>query len=63
MFDKATRLAGHRSDYSASKAMGVNRSTVTRVRAGELHPGPAFIAGALLAFAPMTFEDLFECVP
>ncbi|MBB4965756.1 transcriptional regulator [Saccharothrix violaceirubra] len=61
MFDKAARLAGHPSDYSVSQAMGVNRSTVTRVRAGTLHPGPAFIAGALRAFPPLTFEDLFEC--
>jgi hypothetical protein len=62
-FAKALFLSGYRSDYSAAKAFGVNRSTVTRVRSGELQPGPRFIAGALTALAPMRFEDLFEVVP
>ncbi|MBB4966705.1 transcriptional regulator [Saccharothrix violaceirubra] len=61
-FDKATKLAGYRSDYALSQAMDVNRSTVTRVRAGELQPGRAFIGGALVALAPMQFDDLFEVV-
>ncbi|GAA1261905.1 hypothetical protein GCM10009634_01620 [Saccharothrix xinjiangensis] len=61
-FDKAVRLAGFRSDFSLAQAMGVNRSTVMRVRAGSLQPGPAFIGGALTVLAPMTFADLFEVV-
>jgi len=63
VFIKAARLAGFRSDYSLAKAMDVNRSTVARVLAGELQPGPAFIAGALLALTPMQFHDLFDIVP
>ncbi|MEU4740533.1 transcriptional regulator [Actinosynnema sp. NPDC023658] len=59
MFTKAARLAGFRSTYALAKAMDVNRSTVARVLAGEMQPGPAFIAGALLALAPMQFHDLF----
>lgn len=62
IFTKATRLAGFRSDYALAKAMDVNRSTVARVVSGELQPGPAFIGGALVALAPMQFEDLFEVV-
>ncbi|MFD0201445.1 MULTISPECIES: transcriptional regulator [Saccharothrix] len=63
MFTKAVRLAGYRSDYSTAKAMGLNRSTVSRVLSGELQPGAAFIAGALVVLEPMTFADLFEVVP
>ena len=58
-FGKAMRLAGYTSDYGLAKAMEVNRSTVARVVAGELQPGPAFIGGALTALAPMQFDDLF----
>ncbi|ROP37282.1 transcriptional regulator [Saccharothrix texasensis] len=58
-FGKAIRLAGYTSDYRLAKAMEVNRSTVARVVAGELQPGPAFIGGALTALAPMQFDDLF----
>lgn len=63
VFTKAARLAGFESDYSLAKAMDVNRSTVARVLSGELQPGPAFIAGALLALTPMQFHDLFDIVP
>jgi hypothetical protein len=62
VFSKAARLAGYTSDYGLSKAMEVNRSTVARVLAGELQPGPAFIGGALTALAPMQFDDLFTVV-
>ncbi len=61
-FDKAVRLASFPSDYALARAMKVNRSTVMRVRAGRLQPGPAFIGGALKALDPMTFHDLFEVV-
>jgi hypothetical protein len=59
-FTKACRLAGFPSGYAMAKAMGVNRSTVARVLDGELRPGAAFIAGTLIALAPMSFEDLFD---
>ena len=45
------------------KDMGVDRSMLHRVRTGEVQPGSRFIAGALTALAPATFEDLFEVVP
>ncbi|MBP2340631.1 transcriptional regulator [Saccharothrix coeruleofusca] len=62
-FTEAARRAGFRSDYALAKAMDVNRSTVTRVVDGYLKPGPAFIGGALVALAPLRFEDLFEVIP
>jgi len=62
-FRKAARLAGYRSGYALANAMEVERSTLHRVLNGTLHPGPAFIGGALTALAPMQFEDLFEVVP
>ncbi|WP_322746679.1 transcriptional regulator [Saccharothrix syringae] len=58
----AATNANFRSDYALARAMGLNRSTVTRVVAGVLQPGPAFIAGALTVLAPLRFEDLFEVV-
>lgn len=61
-FVRFAELAGLRTHYAVAKKMGVNRSTVKRVVAGELQPGPAFIGGALIALAPMQFEDLFEVV-
>ncbi|RKT52470.1 transcriptional regulator [Saccharothrix australiensis] len=61
-FGKAVLLAGFASDYALAAAMGLNRSTVKRVRDGELRPGPAFIGGALKALAPLEFGDLFEIV-
>ncbi|TQM83266.1 hypothetical protein FHX81_5684 [Saccharothrix saharensis] len=62
VFTKAVKLAGFPSDYSLSKKMEINRSTVARVLSGELNPGPVFIAGALKALTPMQFDDLFEVV-
>ncbi|CCH29324.1 transcriptional regulator [Actinosynnema sp. NPDC047251] len=61
-FANASLLAGYSSDYALAKAMNLNRSTVARVRNGELQPGSAFIAGALVALKPMQFEDLFDVV-
>ncbi|GAA3460352.1 hypothetical protein GCM10018963_23650 [Saccharothrix longispora] len=61
-FDKAVRLAGFKSDYLLARKMRVDRSTVSRVRNGNLRPGTAFIAGALRVLHPLDFEDLFEVV-
>jgi hypothetical protein len=62
IFTKAARLAGFQSDYTLAATMGVNRSTVGRVLSGDLRPGSAFIAGALVALRPMAFDDLFQVV-
>lgn len=61
-FVRAAMLAGFRSDYALAKRMEVNRSTVSRVLMGKLQPGPAFVAGALVALAPHKFNDLFKIV-
>jgi len=58
-FVASMRKAGFSSDASVARVMEVDRSTVTRVLAGELRPGRAFIGGALTALAPLTFDDLF----
>lgn len=60
--EEFSKLAGFRSDYALAKKMEVNRSTVARVVAGELTPGPAFIGGALAALAPMDFGNIFRIV-
>ncbi|QFZ18470.1 helix-turn-helix domain-containing protein [Saccharothrix syringae] len=61
-FVKITEVAGFTSHYALARAMGLNRSTVARVVTGSLQPGTAFIAGALVALAPLSFDDLFEVV-
>jgi len=61
-FVQAARRGGYTSDYALARAMGVNRSTVTRVVKGDLQPGAGFIAGALIALRA-DFPDLFEIIP
>ncbi|QFZ20259.1 hypothetical protein [Saccharothrix syringae] len=61
-FVRITQAAGFGSHYALARAMGLNRSTVTRVVTGSLQPGTAFIAGALIALAPLSFDDLFQIV-
>ncbi|GAA1307465.1 hypothetical protein GCM10009634_70540 [Saccharothrix xinjiangensis] len=58
--DQARKAAGLRSDYALARAIGVIRSTVTRVFAGELQPSGAFIAGVVAVFA--RFDRYFEVV-
>ncbi|MFT7839263.1 helix-turn-helix transcriptional regulator [Saccharothrix sp. BKS2] len=57
---RARKAAGLRSDYALARAIGVNRSTVTRILAGDLQPGAAFIAGVVAVFA--RFDRYFEVV-
>lgn len=56
--DQARKAAGLDSDYALARAIGVNRSTVARVLAGDLQPGAAFIAGVVAVFA--RFDRYFE---
>lgn len=60
-FVQAARTARLHSDYALAQAMGVNRSTVTRIIKGDLQPGPVFIASALKAL-DKDFDELFEIV-
>ncbi|MFC6091168.1 helix-turn-helix domain-containing protein [Saccharothrix lopnurensis] len=57
---RAREAAGLRSDSALARAIGVNRSTVTRILAGDLQPGAAFIAGVVAVFA--RFDRYFEVV-
>jgi hypothetical protein len=61
-FDQYMRLAKFESINALAQVMGVHRSTVCRVMDGQLQPGAAFIAGALTAFAPASFTELFDVV-
>jgi len=62
-FTSAACEAGYTSEYMLAQAMGVNRSTLSRVLNGELRPGASFIAGALTALDDTTFDTLFAIVP
>jgi len=61
-FERAVAERQRHSTTPLWQEIGVHRTTLHRVRTGETEPSTAFIAGALRAFAPMRFEDLFESV-
>ena len=61
-FQKFAALKGWRSDDQASRALGVNPATLSRVLRGKTAPGERFIAATLLAFPEMDFADLFDVV-
>lgn len=48
-------------DKDLAMALGVSKSTVSRIVRGEAAPGVGFIAAALQTF-PVKFEDIFEIV-
>jgi transcriptional regulator with XRE-family HTH domain len=50
---------GYASDRQLARAMGVEPSTVSRVRSGESGVSPEFITGARRAFPDKTLDDLF----
>ncbi|MFT7836952.1 helix-turn-helix transcriptional regulator [Saccharothrix sp. BKS2] len=58
--DRACEAAGLNSAYALARVIGMNRSTVTRILAGDLQPGAAFIAGVVAVFA--RFDRYFEVV-
>lgn len=65
-FDKLTRSQGLDTDWQRAQAIGVEYTTLRRIRDGEMVPGERFIGKLLLwaqglALTPaITFEDLFE---
>ena len=61
-YRKFARLKGWATDDQASKAIGVNPATLSRVLKGRTAPGERFIAGVLLALPEVEFSDLFEVV-
>lgn len=54
-------VRGLEDDTALAQAMGVSRSSVSRVANGKQQPGPHFIAGLCLALGAK-FENLFEVV-
>jgi len=58
--DEIAIARGLTTDTARAERIGVERSTYSRVRTGEIQPGPRFIAGCLRAFPDLRFEDLFE---
>ena len=59
--DALREVRGLEDDGKLAEAMGVNRSSVSRVAHGKQQPGPRFIAGLCLALGAK-FENLFEVV-
>jgi transcriptional regulator with XRE-family HTH domain len=60
-FDQEARQLGLSTDAACAEFIGIDRSTLSRLRKGEILPGERFI-GACLAKFPASFEQLFEIV-
>jgi hypothetical protein len=56
---KLVQLAGITSDQTLARRMGISRSSVSRVLRNGGEVGARFIAGALVAFPELDFDDLF----
>lgn len=61
-YRKFAALKGWRTDDAASKAIGVDPATLSRVLKGRCAPGSKFIAGVLAALPEVEFADLFDVV-
>ncbi len=62
-YRKCMRLKGVSTDDAASRLIGINPATLSRVLKGTSAPGERFIAGLLLALPEVPFEDLFRVEP
>lgn len=62
-YKKLAEEKGWHSDKAAALAIGVDPTTVWRVRKGLKAPSQAFIAGLLEAAKPWDFYDLFTVEP
>ena len=61
-FRQHARQRGLKSDSASATYLGLNRSTVLRILAGDQVPGERMIAASLAAFPELKFDDLFEVV-
>ena len=61
-FEEYAGKAGLITDRERAERIGVDRSTFSRIRKGEIVPGERFIGGCLIAFPDAKFEDLFAVV-
>lgn len=58
-FAAACQARGLTSDRKIAEALGIDRSQVSRVRAGRNRPGEKFVAGVLAAWPEVKFEHFF----
>ena len=61
-FEEYAGKLGLITDGDRAERIGVDRSTFSRIRKGEIVPGERFIVGCLVAFPNAKFEDLFAVV-
>lgn len=59
-FDERAQELGLASNVACAEYIGVDHSTLGRIRRGEVLPGEKFIAACLSSEFAETFEDLFE---
>jgi hypothetical protein len=61
-FEALAAAHGLTTDKDRAAHIGIDRSTYSRIRRGEIVPGERFIGGCLVAFPEASFEDLFAVV-
>jgi hypothetical protein len=59
-YRKFAALKGWKTDDAASRAIGIDPATLSRVLKGRSAPGGRFIAGVLAALPEVEFADLFD---
>jgi hypothetical protein len=59
-FDERARELGLTSNLACAAYLGIDRSTLGRIRKGEVLPGEKFIAACLNSKFADSFEALFE---
>lgn len=59
-YQKFCRLKGWNTIERQAREIGVDPATISRVVNGLTGPGERFIAGILVAFPELDFNDLFE---
>jgi hypothetical protein len=58
--DTLLETAGYRTDIAKAAELGLQRTTLLRVRAGHVEPSTKFLGRVQDRFPDVKFEDLFE---
>ncbi|GAA4100734.1 hypothetical protein [Nonomuraea soli] len=61
-WDRIKRAHGYTTDEACAQKLQVARTTITRIKSGDVEPSQKFIAALLWHFQGARFEDLFEVV-
>jgi hypothetical protein len=60
VFDRLTSQRGWTTDYQRARALGIEQSTLTKLRAGTAGAGPRVIDACLRVFGGVAYDMLFR---